>query len=57
MRDLNVSRLEFDEIGSLLARTESRSRWRSCTVGDQYTFVALGGSSKAIISYYTGSAP
>ncbi|HEX3665765.1 MAG TPA: hypothetical protein VHU23_11090 [Rhizomicrobium sp.] len=24
------------------------------TVGDQYTFIALGGSSKAIVSYYTG---
>jgi hypothetical protein len=24
------------------------------TLGDQYTFIAISGTSKAIISYYTG---
>jgi len=55
MRDLNVSRLEFDEIWQFVGKKRKAVRpGDPVTVGDQYTFVALGGSSKAIVSYYTG---
>lgn len=55
MRNANVSRLEFDEIWQYVAKKRKAVRATDPeTVGDQYTFVALGGSSKAIISYYTG---
>lgn len=55
MRNINVSRLEFDEIWQYVAKKRKAVRPTDPeTVGDQYTFVALGGSSKAIISYYTG---
>ncbi len=55
MRDLNVSRLEFDEIWQYVGKKRKAVRPTDpVTVGDQYTFVALAGSSKAIVSYYTG---
>ncbi|HEX3431566.1 MAG TPA: IS1 family transposase [Rhizomicrobium sp.] len=55
MRDLNVARLEFDEIWQFVGKKRKAVRpGDPATVGDQYTFVALGGSSKAIVSYYTG---
>jgi hypothetical protein len=55
MRDLNVSRLEFDEIWQFVAKKRKAVRETDpATVGDQFTFIALGGSSKAIVSYYTG---
>ena len=55
MRNVNVSRLEFDEIWQFVAKKRKVVRDTDpATVGDQYTFVALGGTSKAIISYYTG---
>jgi IS1 family transposase len=55
MRDLNVARLEFDEIWQFVGKKRKAVRAGDpATVGDQYTFVALGGSSKAIISYFTG---
>jgi IS1 family transposase len=55
MRDLNVSRLEFDEIWQFVGKkrknvTDSDPE----TVGDQFTFIALAGSAKAVVSYYTG---
>jgi IS1 family transposase len=54
MRNLNVSRLEFDEIWQYVGKKRKAVRATDPdTVGDQYTFIALGGSSKAIISYYT----
>src|SRR5271156_6495641 len=55
MRDLNVSRLEFDEIWQFVGKKRKAVRETDPdTVGDQYTFIALAGSAKAIISYYTG---
>jgi IS1 family transposase len=55
MRDLNVARLEFDEIWQFVGKKRKAVKpGDPATVGDQYTFVALGGSSKAIVSYYTG---
>ena len=55
MQNLNVSRLEFDEIWQYVGKKRKAVKATDpVTVGDQYTFIALGGSSKAIVSYYTG---
>jgi IS1 family transposase len=55
MRNLNVSRLEFDEIWQFVGKKRKAVRDTDPeTVGDQYTYVALAGSAKAIVSYYTG---
>jgi IS1 family transposase len=55
MRNLNVSRLEFDEIWQYVGKKRKAVKPTDpATVGDQYTFIALAGSAKAIISYYTG---
>lgn len=55
MRDLNVSRIEFDEIWQYVGKKRKVVKPTDpATVGDQYTFIALGGASKAIISYFTG---
>ncbi len=55
MRDLNVSRLEFDEIWQYVGKKRKAvTAADPDTVGDQYTYIALAGSAKAIISYYTG---
>jgi IS1 family transposase len=55
MRNLNVSRLEFDEIWQYVGKKRKAVKATDpVTVGDQYTFIALAGSAKAIVSYYTG---
>lgn len=55
MRNLNVSRLEFDEIWQYVAKKRKNvHEVDPITVGDQYTYIALAGSAKAIVSYYTG---
>ncbi len=55
MRNLNVSRLEFDEIWQYVGKKRKAVKPTDPdTVGDQYTYIGLAGSAKAIISYYTG---
>jgi hypothetical protein len=55
MRDLNVSRLEFDEIRQYVGKKRKAVKpIDPDTVGDQYTYIALAGAAKAIISCYTG---
>jgi IS1 family transposase len=55
MRDLNVARLEFDEIWQYVGKKRKAMKPTDpATLGDQYTFIAISGTSKAIISYYTG---
>jgi len=55
MRNLNVSRLEFDEIWQYVGKKRKAVKATDpITVGDQFTFIALAGTSKAIVSYYTG---
>ncbi len=55
MRDLNVARIEFDEIWQYVGKKRKAVKPTDpATVGDQYTYIALAGTSKAILSYYTG---
>jgi len=55
MRNVNISRLEFDEISQYVGKKRKAVKPTDpVTVGDQFTFIALAGSAKAIISYYTG---
>ncbi len=55
MRDLRVNRLELDEIWSFVAKKQGRVQPGDGTdVGEQYTFIALADTAKAIISYATG---
>lgn len=55
MRDLNVPRVELDELWSFVGKKQRRlSRTDDKTKGDQYIFIALAGAAKAIISYSIG---
>ncbi len=53
MRDLQVPILEFDEIWGYVGKKQRRTGRGETDKGDQYTFVALDATSKAIISYVT----
>src|SRR5262249_55486727 len=53
--DVRVNRIELDEIWQYVGKKRGQVREGDpITIGDQYTFIALGGVSKAIISYRTG---
>lgn len=55
VRDIRVNRIELDEIWSYVGKKRNQVQpGDPNTVGDQYTFIALGGVSKAIIAYRTG---
>lgn len=57
MVGLRPSRLELDELWSFVAKKQARvgkNDLGAASVGDQYTYIALGASSRAIISYFTG---
>jgi IS1 family transposase len=56
MRDLNVARLELDELWSFVGRKQARvqTKRENKVRGDQYTFIGLADTSKAIVSYLTG---
>lgn len=55
MRDLQVPRIEMDEIWSYVGKKQARVKKNdSADLGDQYTFMALAGSAKAIIAYRVG---
>ncbi len=57
MVGIRVNRIECDELWSFVQR---KRRWHQKpgadgpVTGDQYTYIALGASSRAIISYLTG---
>lgn len=53
MQDLQVPTLELDEIWAYVGKKQRRSGAHP-SFGDQYTYLALDGTRKAIISYVTG---
>jgi IS1 family transposase len=55
MRDLQVNRIELDEIWQFVGKKQKKVTPEDGNmVGDQYTFIALAGAAKAIITYRTG---
>ncbi|HJW41084.1 MAG TPA: IS1 family transposase [Rhizomicrobium sp.] len=55
MRDLRVNRIELDEIWTFVGKKQRQVKPEDGDmVGDQYTFIALADSAKAIITYRTG---
>lgn len=55
MTGLRVNRLELDELWSFVAKKQARvQRHELFAKGDQYVFIAMAGTQKAIIAYRTG---
>ncbi len=55
MRDLNVNRIELDEVWSYVAKKQARlTSEDGVDNGDQYVFLAIAGATKAILSYRVG---
>jgi IS1 family transposase len=54
MVGLRVSRVELDELWAFVGKKQKRVRPHELAKGDQYTFVGMGASSRAIIAYRTG---
>lgn len=57
MVGVRTSRLELDELWSYVAKKQARvnkNELRAAAVGDQYTYIALAASTRAIVSYFTG---
>ncbi len=55
MRDLRVNRIELDEIWQYVGKKRNKiTASDPDTIGDQYTFIAIDGTSKAILSHHTG---
>jgi IS1 family transposase len=55
MRNLQVPRIELDEIWSFVGKKQRRiTADDGADIGDQYTYLALAGSAKAIVSYTVG---
>ena len=55
MRGLQVNRIELDEIWSYVGKKQARVNAEDGDmVGDQYTFIALADTAKAIVTYRTG---
>jgi IS1 family transposase len=55
MVGLRVSRLELDELWAFVGKKQKRVTPKDIAVkGDQYTFVGLAASTRAIVSYRTG---
>ena len=55
MRDLQVNRIELDEIWSFIGKKQKKVKPEDGDlVGDQYTFIALADTAKAIVTYRIG---
>jgi IS1 family transposase len=55
MRDLQVNRIELDEIWGYVGKKQKLVKPEDGDMkGDQYTFIAMAGAAKAIITYRTG---
>jgi IS1 family transposase len=51
---VRASRLELDELWAFVGKKQKHAERHEIEKGDQYTFIALAASSKAILSYRTG---
>src|SRR5712691_12217239 len=55
MVGIRAGRLELDEVWGYVGKKQKRVERHEIThKGDQYTFVGMSASAKAIISYHTG---
>lgn len=57
MVGIRTNRLELDELWAFVAKKQARvnkNELAAAAVGDQYTYVALSASTRAIVSYFTG---
>jgi len=54
MVGLRVPRIECDELWQYVGCKQKRAKRHETTKGDQYTYVALAASTKAILAYHTG---
>ena len=55
MNGLRIARLEMDELWSFVAKKQARvQRHELFAKGDQYVFIAMAGTQKAIVSYHVG---
>ena len=54
MVGVRAGRLELDELWAFVGKKQKNARRHETEKGDQYTFIALASSAKAIISYRTG---
>lgn len=51
---IRTGRLELDELWAYVGKKQKRTKAHETEKGDQYTFVALASSSRAIVAYRTG---
>jgi IS1 family transposase len=55
MRDLRVNRIELDEIWQYVGKKRNKVKETDpADIGDQWTFIAIDGTSKAILAHRTG---
>lgn len=54
MVGLRVGRLELDELWAFVGKKQKQAKAHEITKGDQYTFIGLSSSTKAIVAYRTG---
>ena len=54
MVGIRTGRCELDELWAFVGKKQKNARSHETEKGDQYTFIALASSAKAIISYRTG---
>jgi len=55
MNGIRVNRLELDELWSFVGKKQARTeRHELFAKGDQYVFIAMAGTQKAIVSYRVG---
>jgi hypothetical protein len=51
---IRTGRLELDELWAFVGKKQKRTRAHEVQKGDQYTYVALASTSRAIVTYRTG---
>jgi IS1 family transposase len=54
MVGIRVNRIELDELWSFVGKKQAQAKRHEITKGDQYVFIGMAGTQKAIISYHVG---